>query len=301
METDNGPPFNSRDFEEFSKEEGFQHHRITPLHPRANGEAERFMQTLNKTEQIVHLEGKTKSDRNNAVQDMLTAYRSTPHPATGVTPYQAMRGATVRTKLDHTQPKERKSEEDENINHADDQYKAKMKQKREGRNTRETQLILGDYVLVKQSKTNKWSTPYEPVFYTVINIQGSQVTARRVTDGRTVCRDASHFKIVNAIMNTATEHRNKNTEPERRAYTFAEATQDMEEKQAVESNPQNIHERNEETSEVKQTPDNKADAQEAEIQQPSIAVEEQRQMQVETSRPRRERRKPSYLQDYVEH
>ena len=68
-------------------------------------------------------------------------------------------------------------------------------------------------------------------------------------------------------------------------------------KQAVEFNPQNTHKRNEETSKEKQSPDNKADAQE--VQQPSIAVGEQQQMQVETSRPRRERRRPSYLQDYV--
>ena len=50
IETDNGPPFNSTDFKTFAKEYGFQHHRITPEHARANGEAERFMKVLNKTE-----------------------------------------------------------------------------------------------------------------------------------------------------------------------------------------------------------------------------------------------------------
>ena len=30
------------------------------------------MQTLNKTEQIAHLQGKSRPDRNRAVQDMLT-------------------------------------------------------------------------------------------------------------------------------------------------------------------------------------------------------------------------------------
>ena len=46
IETDNGPPFNSREFKEFGREGRFEHHNITPLHPRANGEAERFMQIL---------------------------------------------------------------------------------------------------------------------------------------------------------------------------------------------------------------------------------------------------------------
>ena len=83
-----GPPFNSKEFNEFAKQKRFQHHRVTALHPRADGEVERFMQTLNKTEQIANLQGKTRLERRNAVQDMLIAYRSTPHPATGVAPYE---------------------------------------------------------------------------------------------------------------------------------------------------------------------------------------------------------------------
>ena len=84
----------------------------------------------------------------------------------------------------------------------DAEFKKRMKQQREGRKTRENNLLLGDYVLVKRPKRNKWSTPYEPVFYVVCSIQDSQITARHVTDGRTVCRDASQFKLANAMINT---------------------------------------------------------------------------------------------------
>ncbi|XP_032218091.2 uncharacterized protein LOC116601425 [Nematostella vectensis] len=87
-----------------------------------------------------------------------------------------------------------------------------MKANRENKNTKETQLILGDYVLVRQQKRNKWSTPYEPAFYTVTNIEGSKVTARRATDSRTVSRDASQFKLANCIINTADETREKSCE-----------------------------------------------------------------------------------------
>ena len=179
VESDNGPPFNSKEFNEFAMQEGFQHHRVTPLHPRANGEAERFMQTLNKTEQIASLQGKDRLERRNAIQDMLISYRSTPHPATGVTPYEAMRRATVRIKLDYIDPETKKSEKDDTIDQRDSEYKQKMKQQREGRKTREGRLLQGDYVLVTQPKKNKWSTPYEPVFYIVYSIQGSRITARR--------------------------------------------------------------------------------------------------------------------------
>ena len=42
----------TEDHREEQEQEGFQHHKITPLHPRANGEVERFMQMLNNTERI---------------------------------------------------------------------------------------------------------------------------------------------------------------------------------------------------------------------------------------------------------
>jgi hypothetical protein len=200
--SDNGPPFNSHDFEDFAKEEGFKHHRITPIHPRANGQAENFMRLMNKTEQIAHLQSKDPSRRRIAIQEMLTAYRSSPHPATGVTPYKAMQYREIRTKLDYEPPEEEVKSEDQEMNIKDAKYKQKMKDQ-ENRNTRKTLLILGDYVLVKQTKRDKWSTPFEPTIYTVTEVKGSQVTARRITDGRIVCRDASNFKLVNAVVNTA--------------------------------------------------------------------------------------------------
>ena len=112
----------------------------------------------------------------------------------------------MRTRLDHINPETQVSEEDCSINQKDAEYKQKMKLQREGRQTRETKLPLGDCVLVRQTKKNKWSTPYEPVFYTVSQIQGSKITARRTTVGRTVCRDASQYKLVNSVINTTDEH-----------------------------------------------------------------------------------------------
>ena len=91
------------------------------------------MRMLNKTEQIASLQGKNRFERQNAIQDMLIAYRSTPHPATGITPYEAMRGATVRIKLDYLNPEMQKSERDDIINQRDAEYKQRMKQQREGR------------------------------------------------------------------------------------------------------------------------------------------------------------------------
>ena len=34
-------------------------------------------------------------------------------------------------------------------------------------------------------------------------VHGSSITARRATDERTICRDISHFKLVNTVVNSA--------------------------------------------------------------------------------------------------
>ena len=60
---------------------------------------------FNRSEQITHLQGQNS---NTATQEMLAGYRSTPHPATGVTPYEALMKRQVRTKWDaeYKQPKD---------------------------------------------------------------------------------------------------------------------------------------------------------------------------------------------------
>ena len=60
---------------------------------------------FNRSEQNTHLQGQNS---NIATQEMLAGYRSTPHPATGVTPYEALMKTQVRTKRDaeYKQPKD---------------------------------------------------------------------------------------------------------------------------------------------------------------------------------------------------
>ena len=48
VRTDNGPPLNSESFQMLATQLGFKHRRVTPVWPRANGEAERLIETLEK-------------------------------------------------------------------------------------------------------------------------------------------------------------------------------------------------------------------------------------------------------------
>ena len=76
----------------------------------------------------------------------------------------------------------------------------KIKQNAQNKNTRQHDFVNGDLVLLKQKKTNKWSTAFEPAFYAITQVNGSSIAARRITDGRDVCGDASQFKLANALI-----------------------------------------------------------------------------------------------------
>ena len=297
IETDGGPPFNSKDFEQFSKQEGFKHHVVTPDHARANGTVERFMQSLNKTERIIRRRTKNKDDRRNAIQDMLTAYRETPHPATGVAPNDAMGYRTIRTKLDAkviTKPN------DQAMTKRDKQYKEKIRAQKEKTNMKTHNLMKGDCVLIKQRRINKWTLPYEPVFYSVIDVKGSTVTARRISDGRIITRDGSHFKLANMLM------REEEEILERYAQDVADDTNPDDDESWREQVMQNAQPQ---TPRSRPTTPTMPDIPPTPLRPPTPRTPPTRDNQPMRSytpattmtppRPSRARNRPGYLQDYV--
>ena len=97
VSSDNGPPFNSQDFSDFSKYLGFRHERMTPFNPQANAEAEQFMRVLKKLYQISKLTG---SYFKQEVYRFLRAYRATPHCTIKIAPADLMYpGHKFRTRL----------------------------------------------------------------------------------------------------------------------------------------------------------------------------------------------------------
>jgi hypothetical protein len=119
----------------------------------------------------------------------------------GIAPV-AQKPRQVRTKLGYIQRKhnDREITREKEINERDKCYKEKIKHKAENRNTRKHDFKIGDYILLEQNKRDKWSTAYEPVFYNIFIINGSTVGARRVSDGREIHRDASKYKLANALI-----------------------------------------------------------------------------------------------------
>ena len=94
--SDNGPQFVSKEFRMFINTNNIQHIRTTPLWSQANGEVERQNLTLFKAIRIAHARGQ---DWRKELRTFLLAYRSTPHPTTGVSPAELLFKRKIRTKL----------------------------------------------------------------------------------------------------------------------------------------------------------------------------------------------------------
>ena len=91
-----GPPFQSKQFHEYCEYAGIHHRKITPRHPQANGEVERYMKTLRK---CIRGAAVNKQSWEQQIHIMLRSYRSTPHTSTKLSPYEILFRRKMRTRL----------------------------------------------------------------------------------------------------------------------------------------------------------------------------------------------------------
>ena len=173
--SDNGPPYNSKDWKRYGKEMGFEPIFVSPEHPEGNGVAERFMATLVKTTHAAMAEGK---DPKVEVRRRLLNYRNTPHPSTGVAPSQLMMNRPIRTRI----PQIIKNPSSSKLQEArlkDQETRADRKKKLDLRKTaQEKEVAIGDKVLVSQRKSTT-KPPYDARPFVVTEVKGTQVTAER--------------------------------------------------------------------------------------------------------------------------
>ena len=102
------------------------------------------MRQLNKAEQIVNQLNKDNIKRRINIEEMLTAYRATPHPAMDTEAYIAMEGREIRIKLDYNKPN-RTEKEKEEINEILESNEEKYKNKLSlNKRINERKFIPGD-------------------------------------------------------------------------------------------------------------------------------------------------------------
>lgn len=192
VRTDNGPPFNSKELEDYMQGRGIIFRTVTPLWPQANGEAESFMKPLGKAIKAAQLEG---LDWKEEIYSFLLSYRTTPHSTTGVVPTQLLFNREVRNNIpllakeEEINYKELHKKAKENTEKKQQKAKIYTDAKRRARNS---DIAIGNKVIVKQQRKNKFTSPFDPKPLTVTKINGTMVTAER--KDYSITRNVSHFK-----------------------------------------------------------------------------------------------------------
>ena len=189
--SDNGPPFPSAALKEYMVRNNIKHHRITPLHPKANGMAENFMRNLNKTLRTALID---QTPWVPALYQFLQHYRSAAHSTTQVSPAEVLFKRKLRLKipaLNHDANEQALA----NLPHKDATAKAQMKRQVDGRyKAIDKPFDIGDYVLVRQQKQNKLTSRFDPKPYRLTNIKGTMLSAQR--PGHTITHNTQHFKFL---------------------------------------------------------------------------------------------------------
>lgn len=193
--TDNGPPFNSKEFKEFSANHGIRHRTSYPYHPQANP-VETFMRPLGKAMKIAHFESKNKE---KALNDLLTSYRSTPHPSTGQTPGNLMfRGGYKQDFPRHvlTEAECNQAAEQDKQNKLDRQHNMNKSKYR-----KQSDMKSGDIVIIRNFNTTKFQPTFGPDTYRIISTDSSGFTLGRIRDNKILRRHGDDIKLYHASDN----------------------------------------------------------------------------------------------------
>ena len=170
--TDNGPPFNSKEFEEFSKIHGIHHETSFPYHPQSNP-VEALMKPISKCMKAAHT---SKSDKQAALNSFLSAYRATPHSSTGISPGDIIFRHGYGSTFPRMEPPT-----DREVNEAleIDQETRENRDDDLNLNRRREDFKVGDKILTR----NNGHTKFQPMF-------GPQPrTVTEVGDGGVICVD----------------------------------------------------------------------------------------------------------------
>eukprot|EP00794_Sanderia_malayensis_P006375 gene6375-biopygen5272 len=192
--TDNGPPFNGKEFKTYMTELGIKYNPSTRLWPQGNAEVESLNKPLEKAIRGAHIEGRPWQQE---LAKFLLNYRSSLHSTTKVPPAEMLFDRQIRGRLPVLQNRHQFLDRHQEARNNQEANKEKNRDyANQRRHAKKSNFQVGDTVFVKKPKANKLSTNFDPSPYKITDITGTRITAER--DGHEIVRNASFFKKIAA-------------------------------------------------------------------------------------------------------
>ncbi len=192
-QTDNGPPFNSENFATFSAENGIQHVKTHPYHPSGNP-VENFMRPLGKTMKAAH---SSRGNKDEALNQMLSNYRATPHPSTGIAPGNIMFHSGYRKDFPRIKVNENSIEAALSADREERERRALETNKSNHRTP--SNLQPNQLVFIRNNKRNKFDPIFGPELHKVVDLKGNGVVLLRLSDDKIVRRHCDDVKVATAV------------------------------------------------------------------------------------------------------
>ena len=185
--TDNAPNLTSAEIDEYCNLYGIDHHKAIPYWPQGNSEIERFYRTLGK---FIKTANSERRNWKKEIFKFLLTYRNTPHCTTNVAPSVLLMNRKLRDKIPTVMEVSDSWGKAAKFNESN-----KLKSKvyyNSRRHVKSSTISVGDFVLLKQKKENKLSTPFNPTPLQVIDVSGPAITV--ASGDTTFTRNVAHVK-----------------------------------------------------------------------------------------------------------
>ena len=189
--SDNGPPFNSAKMQDFTEKRGIEMRTTPPYFPNANP-AEVFMKTVGKTmKTALH----SKVSEEEALEQALSNYRQTPHPATGLPPGAVLFRDGMRCDF----PRKAVSERQVCVARNRD-YEQKIEKEEDvnaSKYRKASDFFPGDLVLIRNHNAmSEFDPKFTPEPYTVVDVdyESKKIILQSSENSRKVTRHPDDVK-----------------------------------------------------------------------------------------------------------
>ena len=203
LRTDNGPPFTSDLIKKWCEKEGIELEHSIPLWPQANGAIEVQHKGLLKALKVHQSENALRSitlkEWQQVIDTYVEAYNHTPNVMTGFPPMDLMHGRPMGSRLPDLRENLQRISDFEEVKETDWGMKMAGKEAADkSRHAKESEIVVGDHVLMEKRQENKLSTRFQDMPWKVISKEGPELTLKDV-EGNIMKRASGAVKKVRRL------------------------------------------------------------------------------------------------------